>query len=74
MLIQDITKEKVRVKQPKRLTVPTFSYHVVDSASEAEIQQRLDRAFNILFNEVLRRRELTGNPQNDIDNNRQLRT
>ncbi len=34
----------------------------------------VDRAFDILFNEVLRRRELKSNPHNDIDNNRQLRT
>jgi hypothetical protein len=36
----------------------------------------LDRAFDILFDEVLRRRELRGKryPHNDIDNNRQLRT
>lgn len=34
----------------------------------------LDRAFDILFDEVLKKRGLKGNPQNDIDNNRQLRT
>ncbi len=73
----DITKEKVSSKQPKRarrLVVPVLSYQMVDSASEAEIQQRLGRAFGILFDEVLRRRELKGNSQSDIDNNRQLRT
>lgn len=73
----DITKEVVPNKQPKRarkLAVPVLSYQMVDSASEAEIQQRLDRAFSILFDEVLRRRELKGNPQSDIDNNGQLRT
>ena len=35
----------------------------------------LDRAFDILFDEVLRRRELKGKryPHKNIDNNRQLR-
>ena len=54
MLIQDITKEKVPVKQSKRLMVPTFSYHVVEGVSEAEIQRRLDHAFDILFTEVFK--------------------
>lgn len=36
----------------------------------------VDRAFDILFDEVLRRRELKSKscPHNEIDNNRQLRT
>jgi len=39
-------------------------------ADQEEIAKRLSRAFDILFDEVLRRRELNtkGCPQNDIDN------
>lgn len=54
MLIQDITKEKVRIRRPKRLIVPTLSFHMVEGASEGEIQRRLDSAFNILFTEVFK--------------------
>ena len=54
MLINNITKEKVRTRKPRRLMVPALSFYVVDSASEAEIQRRLDTAFDILFTEVFK--------------------
>ncbi|MEI8175231.1 MAG: hypothetical protein WCG28_04750 [bacterium] len=54
MLINHITKEKMRARRPKKLVVPALSFHVVDSASEEEIQRRLDSAFNILFTEVFK--------------------
>ena len=54
MLINDTTKEKVQTRKPKRVVLPTFSYHMVESVSEAEIQLRLSRAFDILFTEVFK--------------------
>jgi len=54
MPVNPVTKEKVRVKRPRKILVPTLSFHMVDSASEVEIQRRLDCAFDILFTEVFK--------------------
>lgn len=54
MIINPLIKEKVRVKEPRRPTVPALSFHMADSASETEIQRRLDNAFDIFFTEVFK--------------------
>ena len=67
--------DKKRLKQSKKKPLPIeISYRQVEVGRTAI--NGLDRAFDILFDEVLRRRELKGKryPHNDIDNNRQLRT
>ena len=65
--------EKKTAKQSKRkLPKIEICYQHVEVDQNAI--NGVDRAFDILFNEVLRRRELRSNPQNDIDSNGQLRT
>ena len=54
MLVQCKIKEKIRVKGRRKPETPTVSYYLSDSISEAEIEQRLDRAFDILFSEVFK--------------------
>ena len=54
---QLLEKEKDQARRPvlpRRLAVPTVSYQVVEGVSEEEIQQRLDRAFDVLFREFFR--------------------
>ncbi|MEX1000309.1 MAG: hypothetical protein WD000_10205 [Thermodesulfobacteriota bacterium] len=45
-------------RQPKKVTV---SYQVVEGVPEEEIQRRIDRAFDILFDEVDRKRAQRNN-------------
>jgi len=55
-----IKKEKAQIKRPvlaRRLPIPVVSYEVVAVISETDTQQRLDRVFSILFDEVIRRRK-----------------
>ncbi len=54
MEIDHITKEKVRVKNPRKHMEPTLFFNIVDSVEETEIQRRLDSAFDILFTEVFK--------------------
>ena len=62
--------DKKRPKQFKRKPLP------IELVYRQVLGGTVDRAFDILFDEVLRRRELKNKryPHNDIDNNRQLRT
>lgn len=50
---------------PRSLLVPIVSYEEIPDVSEIEIQQKLDRVFGIIFDEVVKRRE---------EKNRQLQT
>ena len=66
--------KKISKKLHRKPLPIEISYRPVELAPNAI--NGVDRAFDILFDEVLRRRELKGKtyPHNDIDNNRQLRT
>ncbi len=54
MEIGYLTKEKVRVKNPRKYVEPTLNFYMADSVEETEIQRRLDSAFGILFTEVFK--------------------
>ena len=49
------TKEKIPLKRPRRSPEASFTYHVVDSTSEAEAERRIAQAYDILFTEVFKK-------------------
>lgn len=57
MLLKTTTKEKTRGKTflKKNPSIFAFSYSVVDSIPEKDIQLGIDGAFDILFDEVVKR-------------------
>ncbi len=53
MSIDNIKNKKPRKGKAKNTKPFVFSYYVVESASETEVQSRIDKAFDILFSEVV---------------------
>jgi hypothetical protein len=65
---QPVKRDEAQIERkvlPRKLVVPVVSYEAIADVSEIEIQQRLDRIFRVIFDEVAKRRE---------EKNRQLQT
>jgi len=65
---QPIKRDEAQIKRkilPRKLVVPVVSYEAITGVSEIDIQQKLDRVFRIIFDEVVKRRQ---------EKNRQLQT
>lgn len=65
---QPIKRDEAQIKRkvlPRKLIVPVVSYESTNDISEVDIQQRLDRIFRVIFDEVVKRRG---------EKNRQLQT
>lgn len=53
MSIENVKKEKSQKGKAKSAKPPVLSYCVVESLSEAEVQLRIDKAFDILFSQIV---------------------
>jgi len=55
MLLDVETEQKIVLKAPRIAPEASFTYHVVDSTSDAEVERRITQAFDILFTEVFKK-------------------